>query len=88
MTSPLPDGLPVPTDEELAFWRAEADKQNALIAEEDRLRAQREAILATPIVALPITGLTVEQVKQSAEASVQDLAQQMETKLQALAGNA
>ena len=51
-------------------------------------QAEREAVLAQPLVALPIDGTTVEEVKQSAEASVQDLAQQMETKLQALTGNA
>lgn len=51
-------------------------------------QAEREAVLAQPLVALPIDGTTVEQIKQSAEASVQDLAQQMETKLQALTGNA
>lgn len=86
MSNPLPDGFPVPTDAELAFWRAEADRQNALIAEQERLQAEREAVLATPLSPLPIGGITVEEIKNSAEASVQDLAAQMEVKLQALSG--
>lgn len=86
MSSPLPEGFPVPTDAELAFWRAEAEIQNALVAERERLQAEREAVLATPLSPLPIGGTTVEEIKNSAEASVQDLAAQMEAKLQALSG--
>ncbi len=49
-------------------------------------QAEREAVLAAPLTPLPIDGTTVEEVKNSAEASVQDLAAQMEAKLQALSG--
>jgi hypothetical protein len=46
----------------------------------------RSDLLSTPLTPLPIDGTTVEEVKNSAEASVQDLAAQMEAKLQALSG--
>jgi hypothetical protein len=49
-------------------------------------QAERDAVLATPLSPLPIGGTTVEEIKNSAEASVQDLAAQMEAKLQALSG--
>jgi hypothetical protein len=85
-TPPLPDGWPVPTEAELQVWRAEADVQNALIAERDRLRAEREAVLAAPLTPLTIDGTTVEEVTASAQAAVEDLATQMQTKLDALNG--
>ena len=49
-------------------------------------QAQREAVLAAPLTPLPIDGATVEQDTASAQAAIEDLAAQMQTKLDALNG--
>jgi hypothetical protein len=49
-------------------------------------QAEREAVLAAPLTPLPIAGTTVEQVTASAQAAIEDLAAQMQTKLDALNG--
>lgn len=46
----------------------------------------RQAALALPLSPLPITGSTVADVKASAEASIADLAAQMQAKLDAISG--
>ena len=48
--------------------------------------AQRQAALAQPIAPLPISGTTVAAVKASADASVKDLASQMQAKIDAILG--
>ncbi len=48
----------------------------------------RQAALALPLAPLPISGTTVAAVKASADASVKDLAQQMQAKINALVGGA
>jgi hypothetical protein len=49
-------------------------------------QAKRETVLAAPLTPLPIDGTTVEQVTVSAQAAIEDLAAQMQTKLDALNG--
>lgn len=49
-------------------------------------QAQRDAVLAAPLTPLTIEGTTVEEVTASAQAAVEDLATQMQTKLDALNG--
>lgn len=48
--------------------------------------ADRQAALAQPITPLPISGSTVSAVKASADASVKDLATQMQAKIDAILG--
>lgn len=49
-------------------------------------QAEREAVLAQPLTPLPISGTTVAAVKASADASVKDLASQMQAKIDAILG--
>jgi hypothetical protein len=76
-----------PTDEEIAALKAWAIENNILMAERERLKTERQAELDKPIVPLPISGTTVSSVKASADASVKDLATQMQAKLDLLGGN-
>lgn len=46
----------------------------------------RQAALAAPLTPAPIEGTTVEEVKASAEASLADLATQMQAKIDAILG--
>ena len=46
----------------------------------------RQTAISLPLVPLPITGSTIADVKASAEASIADLATQMQTKLDAIIG--
>lgn len=58
--------------------------QETIFAERDRLAAEEEAQRAEvirPLVPLPIAGATVEEVKASADASIADLAEQMNARL-------
>lgn len=48
--------------------------------------AVADTVNNTPITALPIEGTTVDEVKASAEAAINDLAQQMQAKIDALTG--
>ena len=80
----FPEGTQVPTDEEIAAYKLFCAEQNAYIAEKERLEAERLIALATPLVPLTISGTTVSAVKASADASVKDLANQMQTKLDLL----
>lgn len=82
----LPEGVEPPTPEQLAEYAIARDIQNAYIAEKERLESERLAELAKPITPLPITGSTVSSVKASADASVKDLAIQMQAKLDLLGG--
>jgi hypothetical protein len=43
-------------------------------------------VVSQPITPLPIAGETVDEVKASAEASINDLANQMQAKIDALTG--
>ena len=83
----LPEGMIPITPEQLAEYVIARDIQNAYIAEQERLEAERQVELAKPITPLPITGSTVSAVKASADASVKDLATQMQAKLDLLGGN-
>lgn len=58
-----------------------AERETEIIAQ-----AQREAVLAAPLTPLPIDGTTVEEVTASAKTALEDLAAQMQTKLDALNG--
>jgi hypothetical protein len=80
----LPEGIEHPTPEQLAEYAIARDIQNAYIAEKERLEAERQIALATPLVPLTISGSTVSAVKASADASVKDLANQMQAKLDLL----
>lgn len=64
------------------------DSDPVVIAQ--RLAQQKEAdcqaTLALPLTPLPITGSTVADVKESAEASIADLATQMQAKIDAISG--
>jgi hypothetical protein len=82
----FPEGMQVPTDEQIASYVLFRDEQNAYIAAKEQTEADRQAILATPLAPLPIDGSTVSEVKASAEASIADLAVQMEAKIQAISG--
>jgi hypothetical protein len=82
----LPEGVDPPTQAELDAWRVAADEQNAYIAAQERAEADRQAALAQPITPLPISGSTVSAVKASADASVKDLATQMQAKIDAILG--
>lgn len=64
-------------------WLANDQEHQAFIAKQ-QADADRLAALAAPITPLPIEGTTVDEVKASAEASIADLAVQMEAKIQAL----
>lgn len=83
----LPEGMIPITPEQLAEYVIARDIQNAYIAEKERLEAERLIALATPLVPLTISGTTVSAVKASADASVKDLANQMQAKLDLLGGN-
>ena len=85
--SDFPEGITPPTPEQLAEYIIARDIQNAYIAEKERLEAERLAELSKPIVPLPISGSTISAVKASADASVKDLANQMQAKLDLLGGN-
>lgn len=61
-------------------------EQNAYLLAQEQAEANRQAILAQPIAPLPISGSTVSAVKASADASVKDLAAQMEAKINAILG--
>ncbi len=73
------------SDEEVAAFRTFCEENNARVAAEEEVKAQAESkritLLSTPITPQPITGDTVEEVKASADASVADLAQQMQDRL-------
>jgi|APGre2960657404_1045060.scaffolds.fasta_scaffold133425_2 ferric-dicitrate binding protein FerR (iron transport regulator) len=70
-------------DARVQAWLANDPEHQASI-EKQQADADRLAILAEPITPLPIEGTTVAEVKASAEASIADLAVQMEAKIQAL----
>jgi hypothetical protein len=86
LTPPLPEGVDPPTQAELDAWRVAADEQNAYIAAQEQAEADRQVALAQPITPLPISGSTVSAVKASADASVKDLATQMQAKIDAILG--
>ena len=82
----LAEGVEAPTVEQLATYAIARDEQNAYIAAQERAEADRQAALAQPITPLPISGSTVSAVKASADASVKDLATQMQAKIDAILG--
>jgi hypothetical protein len=48
--------------------------------------ADRQTALAQPLAPLPVEGATVAEVKASADTAIADLAQQMQAKIDAIAG--
>lgn len=76
------NGVPCTQDEAQAYLATDPEHQAALALQQ--AEADRQAALAAPIAPLPIEGTTVAEVKASAEASIADLAVQMEAKIQAL----
>lgn len=80
------DGLTVRTLPATPALVADLDHHAVLFTEADQAEAERAEQLAQPITPLPIEGSTVAEVKASADASVKDLAAQMQTKLDALTG--
>jgi len=57
-----------------------------VFAREQQAEADRQTALVQPITPLPISGSTVSAVKASADASVKDLATQMQAKIDAILG--
>lgn len=74
------------TDEQKAESTRLMNAQNAYIAAQEQAELDRLATLNAPLAPLPITGSTVADVKSSAEASIADLATQMQAKLDAISG--
>ena len=84
-----------PTTDNEKFLANEIDESRAvsdqIIAQNllnEQAEANRLAILSQPLTPLPIDGATIEEVKASADASVNDLATQMQAKLDAITGGA
>jgi hypothetical protein len=73
------------TDEERTMMdnTKQALVTDAIANEEARYRSD---LLSTPITPLPIEGTTVEEVTISAQAAIEDLAAQMEAKIQVITG--
>ena len=65
---------------------ADLDRHAALFAEADQAEQQRAEQLAQPLTPLPVEGSTVAEVKASADTAIADLAQQMQAKIDAIAG--
>ena len=57
-----------------------------VFAIEQQAEIDRQIALEAPIAPLPISGTTVAAVKASADASVKDLASQMQAKIDAILG--
>ena len=86
-TPQLPEGVTPLSAEEVAAFQAWARENDALIAAQEAVAAAREAALAAPITPLPVDGTTVDEVKASAEAAIADLAQQMQDRINLIAGS-
>lgn len=82
----LPEGMQPPTTEQLTAYALARDVQNTYIAAQEQSELDRLATLNAPLAPLPITGSTVADVKASAEASIADLATQMQAKIDAISG--
>jgi len=83
---PLPEGFPYISDKDridFIKWAREVEQNN--IAKEI-LEAQNQQILSAPLSPLPIEGTTVEEVTASAQVAIDDLATQMEAKIQIITG--
>jgi hypothetical protein len=78
------NGVPCTQDDAQAYLATDPEHQAYLATAQ--AEAERQAALAAPLAPLPVEGATVAEVKASAEASIADLAVQMEAKIQALLG--
>lgn len=82
----LPEGMQPPTTEQLTAYALARDAQNAYLSAKEQAELDRLSVITEPLAPLPITGSTVADVKESAEASIADLATQMQAKIDAISG--
>jgi hypothetical protein len=86
----IPLGYPVLSEAELSSIRLEnkrlQEESEAYGQELIDARNAKIEIINEPLAPLPITGSTVADVKESAEASIADLATQMQAKIDAISG--
>lgn len=86
----IPLGYPVLSEAELSSIRLEnkrlQEESEAYGQELIDVRNAKIEIINEPLAPLPITGSTVADVKESAEASIADLATQMQAKIDAISG--
>ena len=78
------NGVPCTQDEAQAYLATDPEHQAYLATA--RAEADRQAALAAPLTPLPVEGATVAEVKASADTAIADLAQQMQAKIDAIAG--
>ena len=78
------NGEPCTQDEAQAYLATDPEHQAYLATAQ--AEADRVSALAAPLTPLPVEGATVAEVKASADTAIADLAQQMQAKIDAIAG--
>ena len=84
---PVPESFQRPTQEELDNLAIFIAEQNAIIVARELAEIEKQNKLSQPLTPLPIEGNTVEEIQASAQASVDDLAQQMQERLNLIINN-